>query len=155
MKNELQPLLVLLAHNERLRDTALACHVRCAAACTAAAAQAEQLRTYRSEYEQRWRAQFAQIGQSEVLQCYQSFMERLTHALEHQARVVEHAGKQVEHALVELRAGELRCAAVRMLIERRTLEQSHSIERHEQKLSDEFAARAAWTRRTSGQPRLL
>ena len=155
MNNDLQPLLVLLAHNERLRDTALASHLRCAAARQAAAAQAEQLRNYRSEYEQRWRGQFAQSGQSEVLQCYQSFMERLTHAVEHQARVEEHAGKQLEHSRTALREAELRCAAVRLLIERRTLEQRHSSERREQKISDEFAARAAWAQRTSGQPRLL
>ena len=153
--NELQPLLVLLAHNERLRDNALATHVRAAAASQAATAQAEQLRTYRSEYEQRWRGQFAQSGESEVVRCYQSFMERLTHAVEHQARVEEHAASQVELALVALREAELRCAAVRKLIERRTLEQRHASERREQKQADEFAARAVWTRRTSGQPRLL
>lgn len=153
--NDLQPLCVLLARNETQRDTALAVHLRAAAASQVAAAQSEQLRTYRSEYEQRWRGQFATSGQSEVVRCYQSFMERLTHAVDHQARVEEHAAQQVGHALVALREAELRCAAVRKLIERRTLEKRLADERREQKQSDEFAARAALTRRTSGQPRLL
>ena len=153
--NELKPLLVLLAHNERLRDTAFASHVRAAAASRAAAAQAEQLHTYRSEYEQRWRGQFAQSGQSEVLRCYQSFMERLTHAVEHQARVQAHATQQVEYALSTLNEAELRCAAVRKLIERRTLEARLATDRREQKQSDEFAARAAWNKRAGGQLRLL
>ena len=153
--NELQPLLLLLAHNERLRDTALASHLRAAAASHAATAQAEQLHTYRSEYEQRWRSQFAQSGQSEVVRCYQSFMERLTHAVEHQARVQMHASQQVEHAHGALCEAELRCAAVRKLIERRTLEQRLATDRREQKQSDEFAARAAWNKRAGGQLRLL
>ena len=153
--NELQPLLVLLSHNERLRDAALAAHVRAATASQAADAQVQQLHTYRSEYEQRWRGQFALSGQSEVVRCYQSFMERVTHAVEHQSRVQVHAREQVEHALGKLCEAELRCAAVRKLIERRTLEQRLASDRREQKQSDEFAARAAWNHRAGGQLRLL
>ena len=151
---DLQPLTVLLGRNERQRDAAIAEHLRAVASSRAAAAQAEQLRGYRREYEQRWSAQFCVAGQMELVRCYQSFMERLTQAVEHQARVEAHAALQVERALVALRETELRCAAVRKLIERRSHEHRLAAERRDQKQSDEFAARAAWNRRgATGQPR--
>lgn len=152
---DLQPLTVLLGHNMRLRDAALAEHLRLAAASQAATAQAEQLRTYRREYEQRWNAQFSIEGRVELLHCYQSFMERLTQAVEHQVRIEAHTASQVERALLALRETEVRCASVRKLIERRTHEHRQAAERRDQKQSDEFAARVAWNRRgATGQPRL-
>ena len=142
---ELQPLTILLDQNQRQRDAALAEHLRARAASEAADAQAEQLVTYRREYEQRWSAQFCREGKIELVRCYQNFMERLTQAIDQQARIAEHAAQQLEHALVVLQASELRCASVRKLIERRTLEQRLAAERLDQKQSDEFAARAAWS----------
>ena len=148
-------LTVLLGRNESQRDTAIAEHLRAVAHNQAASAQAEQLRTYRREYEQRWNAQFAVEGQIALVHCYHGFMERLTQALDHQLRVEAHAEGRLERALELLRAAELRCASVRMLIERRTLEQRLVDERRDQKQSDEFAARVAWNRQgTRGQPRL-
>ena len=152
---DLNPLTVLLGQNERQRDVALAEHLRATAASRAAALQAEQLHTYRREYEQRWGAQFALEGKIELVLCYQSFIERLTLAVEHQARVQHHAELQVTRALVALRETELRCASVRKLIERRTQELRLAAGRRDQKQSDELAARIAWTRRAgTGQPRL-
>ena len=148
-------LTVLLGRNESQRDAAIAEHLRTVAQSEAASAQAEQLRTYRREYEQRWNAQFAIEGRIELVRCYHGFMERLTQAVEHQLRVEAHAAAQVERALGVLREAELRCASVRKLIERRSLEQRLADERRDQKQSDEFAARVAWNRRgTGGQPRL-
>ena len=146
---DLHALTVLLAQNLRQRDAAIAEHLRAQAASRAAAAQAEQLRTYRHEYAQRWRTQFAVKGQIEVVHCYQIFMDRLTQAVEHQTRIEANAAQQVTHALAALTAAELRCASVRKLIERRTLEHRLAAERREQKHSDEFAARAAWNRRSA------
>ena len=147
-------LTVLLGRNESQRDTAIAEHLRTVAQSQAASAQAEQLRTYRREYEQRWNAQFAVVGQIELVHCYHGFMERLTQAVEHQLRVEAHATAQVECALGAVRAAELRCASVRKLIERRNLEQRLADERRDQKQSDEFAARVAWNQQgTRGQPR--
>jgi flagellar FliJ protein len=152
---DLHPLNVLLGQNERERDAALAEHLRAAAASRAATEQAEQLRTYRREYEQRWGAQFALEGKIELVRCYQSFTERLTQAVEHQARVEQHAESQVARALVALREAELRCASMRKLIERRTQEQRLVADRRDQKHSDELAARVAWNRRgTTSRPRL-
>ena len=140
----LQPLTMLLDQHERKRDAAIVEHQRVRAASEAAAAQAAQLLAYRKEYEQRWQTQFRQAAQIEVLRHYQSFMERLTQAVEQQARIAEHACAQVERALLALRDTELRCASVRKHIERRTHEQRAGTDRLEQKRSDEFASRAAW-----------
>ena len=117
---DLQPLILLLGQNERLRDAALAEQQRAQAASTAAAAQAAQLRDYRRDYEQRWSAQFCREGKIELVRCYQSFMERLTQAVDQQSRVAEHTAQQLAGAVVALREIELRCASIRRLIERRS-----------------------------------
>jgi flagellar FliJ protein len=155
--NDLQPLAVLLGQHERQRDAAIADHQRALNAESAAKAQAQQLLTYRREYEQRWRAQFQREGQIELVRCYQSFTERLTEAVEQQTRIAEHAGQQVERALAALREVEMRCASVRKLIERRAHEMRVATERRDQKQSDEFASRAAWSNRPSahGGSRLM
>jgi flagellar FliJ protein len=154
---DLQPLTILLAQHERQRDAALAEHLRARAASDAASAQAETLRNYRREYEQRWSAQFSREGQIELVRCYQAFMERLTQAVDQQARVATQAAGQVERAMSALRESELRCASVRKLIERRTLEQRLEAERQDQKDNDELATRVAWNSRrgASGQTRLM
>ena len=143
---DLQPLILLLGQHERQRDAALAEHQRAVLASEAAAAQAEQLLTYRREYEQRWGDQFKREGHIELVRCYQSFTERLTQAVEQQTLMADLATKRVEAALIALRESELRCAAVRKLIERRTLEHRLSAERRDQKQTDEQASRAAWNR---------
>jgi flagellar protein FliJ len=143
---DVQSLNLLLGQNERARDAAIAEHQRVLAASQAAAAQAEQLLAYRCDYEQRWSAQFCREGKIELVRCYQSFIERLTLAIEQQARQAEHAARQVETALAALRESELRCASVRKLIERRTEQHRLDAGRLEQKHSDEFASRAAWNR---------
>ena len=152
MTESLQPLGVLLSQNERLRDAAIVEHQRVRAASVAAAAQVEQLTTYRREYEARWQAQFRQAGQMELVRCYHGFMARLTQAMEQQSRIAEHAAAQVGQALAELRAAELRCASVRKLIERRSAEQRVGADRLEQKRSDELASRAAWDRPNAARP---
>ena len=149
---DVRTLTILLGQNERQRDAAIAGRQRAQAAAEAAQGQAEQLRTYRREYEQRWRLQFGREGQIELVHCYQSFMERLTLAVEQQARVAEHAAQQLERALTLLRDAELRCASVRKLIERRLAEQRFAAERRDQKQTDEAANRAAWNRLGSTRP---
>lgn len=149
--NDLQPLQALLAQTERERDAALAAHRQAQRASDAARAQAEQLVSYRQEYEQRWQAQFAQGGQITLVQCYQGFIERLTQALESQTRAAQHAASQAAHAGSALRDNELRCASVRRLIERRVRDIHVDVERREQRTSDELAARAAWTRLASAR----
>jgi flagellar FliJ protein len=142
----LQPLAALLAQSERERDLALAEQQRAQSASDAADAQAKQLLDYRREYEQRWGAQFSREGRIELVRCYQSFVERLTLAVDQQARIAEHAKQQLANAVVALRAAETRCASVRKLIERRTAELRVVAGRREQQQTDESAARAAWGR---------
>ena len=152
---DLHALTVLLTQNVHQRDAATAEHLRAQAASRAAAAQADQLRTYRREYEQRWHAQFSVEGPITLVHCYHGFMQRLTQAVEHQAHIEEQAALHVKRALAAVSAAELRCASVRKLIERRSQEQRLAAERRDQNQTDEFAARAAWNRRSAnGQPGL-
>jgi flagellar FliJ protein len=144
--NDLEPLKALLAQTERERDAALAEHRQAQAARTAAERQAEDLRTYRREYEQRWSEQFQRQSQIELVRCYQGFMERLTQAVDGQALAVERAAAQVERAANALRENEVRCASVRRLIERRVQDMRIDLDRREQRIGDELAARAAWYR---------
>ena len=151
--NALQPLAALLAQSERERDLALAEQQRAQAACDAAQAQVQQLLDYRREYEQRWNAQFSRAGQIEVVRCYQSFVERLTQAVDQQGHLAERAKQQLATAVVSVRAAETRCASVRKLIERRTAELRQVAGRREQQQTDEAAARATWNRLgTNGLP---
>jgi len=152
----LQPLAALLAQSERERDLALADQQRAQAASDAADAQARQLLDYRREYEQRWNAQFSREGQIELVRCYQSFVERLTQAVDQQTRIAEHAKQQLANAVVAVRTAETRCAAVRKLIERRSAELRALAGRREQQQTDETAARAAWGRvGPNGRPRAV
>ncbi len=145
----LQPLNALLAQSERQRDLAVSEHLRLQAAHAAAQAQSEQLLRYRREYEQRWGREFCREGAIELVRCYQGFMERLTQAVEQQARIAQDSARQLEHATQALREQEIHVASVRKLIERRLQEARTAAEREEQKQSDEFAARAVWQRRSS------
>src|SRR5258706_580897 len=116
----LQPLAAVLAQSERERDMALADLQRAQLASDAADAQARQLLDYRRDYEQRWGAQFAREGKIELVRCYQSFVERLTQAVDQQGRIAEHSKQQLANAVLAVRVAETRCASVRKLIERRT-----------------------------------
>jgi flagellar FliJ protein len=142
--NDLQPLLALLAHAERERDSATAQRQRARMAQESAQSQADQLLGYRGDYERRWGAQFALEGKIELLHCYQGFMERLTLAVEQQRRIADHAAVQLERAQAALIEQELKVASVRKLIERRMHERRLQADRRDQKQTDEFAARAAW-----------
>jgi flagellar FliJ protein len=145
----LQPLNALLAQSERQRDLAVSEQLRLQVAHEAAQAQSEQLLQYRREYEQRWGREFGREGAIELVRCYQGFMERLTQAVEQQARIAQHSAAQLERATQAVREQEIHVASVRKLIERRLQEARVSAERQEQRQSDEFAARVVWQRRSS------
>ena len=147
----LQPLTALLAQSERQRDLALADQLKAQNAHAAAQVQAEQLLTYRREYEQRWSAEFGRSGRIELVRCYQGFMERLSQAVETQVRAAANTAAYLERASAEVREREIHCASVRKLVERRLAEGRLQAERHEQKHHDELAARIAWSRRGAGQ----
>jgi flagellar FliJ protein len=142
--NPMQPLQALLAQAERERDEAWGQAQRASERHASAAAQADELLAYRREYEQRWHEQFKTGGHMDLVHCYRSFMERLSHALEQQHRVVQQAAQHVEQTRAQLQEQEVRVASVRKLMERRQRELLHTAQRQEQKQTDEFGARAAW-----------
>lgn len=142
----LQPLMTLLGQAERERDDlALICQ-RAVKTQQMAAAQADQLQTYRREYEQRWTNQFRTDGRMELVNCYRGFMARLTQAVEQQCAAAAQASVALDNATRALRDSEMRVASVRKLIERRVAEARTTAQRREQKATDEFASRAAWNR---------
>ncbi|MGY4830186.1 flagellar export protein FliJ [Sphaerotilaceae bacterium SBD11-9] len=136
--------MALLSQAERERDDALAAMQRANEAHVAAQTQAEQLITYRSEYEARFREQFSRQNSIDILQCYQGFSARLGQAIDQQHQIAAHAALRLEQAREALRAQEMRVASVRKLLERRVQELRLAADRRDQKQTDEFAARAAW-----------
>jgi flagellar FliJ protein len=150
MNDDPHSLSVLLAQAERQRDEALAEQFKLDAARRAAETQAEQLVTYRREYEQRWSAEFCREGKIELVRCYQGFIVRLTQAVEQQQRLARQAAMQVERAAAIVRGHDVRAAALKKLLERRAQEGHRVAVRLEQKQSDEQAARMAWLRHAAG-----
>jgi flagellar FliJ protein len=148
--NHLQPLTALLAQTERQRDLALADQMKAQTAADAAQAQAEQLMAYRRDYEQRWHAQFTRSGSIELVRCYQGFVERLSQAVEAQTRAARQANATLAGAIETVREREVQVAAVQKLVERRMAEGRAAAQRHEQRESDEVAARVAWAQRSAG-----
>jgi flagellar protein FliJ len=142
--NPMQPLQALLAQAERERDAAWGQVQRASDRHASASTQADELLAYRREYEQRWNEQFKSGGHMDLVHCYRSFIERLTHALEQQQRVVQQSALHLELARAQLQEHELRVASVRKLIERRHREMLRTAERQEQKQTDEFGARVSW-----------
>ncbi|HET7794846.1 MAG TPA: flagellar export protein FliJ [Rhizobacter sp.] len=140
----LDPLMALLGQAERERDDALAAMQRANESHVAAQTQAEQLITYRSEYEARFREQFSRQSSIEILQCYQGFSARLGQAIDQQRQIAAHAALRLEQSREALRGQEMRVASVRKLLERRVQELRLAADRRDQKQTDEFAARAAW-----------
>ena len=152
MTDDLRSLRLLLAQAERQRYDALAEQLKAETAKRAAQAQAEQLVTYRREYEQRWSAEFCREGKIELVRCYQGFVQRLSQAVEQQQRVAAHAAVQVERAEGIVRGAEMRTASLKKLIERRLRESEANDARNEQKESDDRAVRASWNRLTAPGP---
>ena len=152
MQDDLKSLASLLAHAERERDEALAEQFRAEAAWRAAATQAEQLVSYRRDYERRWSAEFCRDGKIELVRCYQGFMERMSQAVEQQERIAAHAAVHAERAEAIVRGHELRAASLKKLIERRLRQSEANDVRNEQKESDDRAVRASWNRLTAPGP---
>lgn len=142
--NNLRTLSVLLEHAQNERDEALRDLQEATAQADQAKLQADQLETYRSDYQQRWNNQFARQGTMEIVMCYQSFGARLDQAIAHQGQVAQHANNRVAVARQLLMERELRVLSVRKLMERRQQEMQRVLARQDQKSTDEQASRAGW-----------
>ena len=143
-------LTTLLEQAEADRNRALAAFNLSRTRCDAARAQAAQLEAYRSDYQQRWSAQFARGAGLDIVRCYQGFSDRLETAITQQGHALLQAQAAQAGAGDALTAHELRVASVRKLIERRAQAQRQLTERREQKDDDEHAMRMAQTRGNPG-----
>ncbi len=139
--SQLSVLNLLLERAGAERDAALGDLRAALGQAQAARAQAGQLLDYRHGYRERWTQNFSQRTTMEIVGCYQSFGQRLDHAVDSQGHIAAHADQRVERARSALAAAELRVASIRKLIERRQLEAQHARQRQEQHANDEFAAR--------------
>lgn len=142
--SDLHALRTLLQQAESERDDARLQLQQAQARADAAANQAEQLVAYRGQYRDRWSRQFATGGAIEIVQCYQTFSDRLEQAVQMQQHAVSQQQATVERARALLAQREMRVASVRKLIERREAEVRQRGHRQEQKTTDEAAQRAAW-----------
>jgi flagellar FliJ protein len=141
--NRMHALLTLLQQAESARDAAQLAHQRTQADLQAARAQQTQLLDYRRDNEQRYRTQFSQGSSIEIVRHYQSFMQRLTQAIEQQERIVAQQQRRVDTARETLQQHELQVASIRKLIERRTREKQQRDDKRDQRQTDEAASRAA------------
>ncbi|MEO5686619.1 MAG: flagellar export protein FliJ [Burkholderiaceae bacterium] len=144
-------LLQTLLERERKRRDEQMAHVRNAVAnVEAQQQQADGLTTYRSEYCQKWSAQFRQAAQMEILRSYHGFLSRLDQAIGQQQSVVEHAQRMVEVQRQRLIEREIRVATVERLIKRREAMLARIADRHDQKNLDELAQRLSTSRARAG-----
>lgn len=141
--SNLQTLGILLERAEAERDEAQRVLLETLARAEAARAQHGQLAQYRSEYQQRWSQQFARQGTMDIVACYQNFGGKLDLAISSQSHVASHADQRVVRAREALRELEMRVASISKLLERRRLEMGRAVQRQEQKITDEQAARAS------------
>lgn len=135
-------LSLLLERAEGERDAAARALHTASMQADAARAQHGELAGYRQEYQQRWTQSFSQGTTMSLVDCYQSFGQRLNQAVDTQGHVANHADQRLQRAREALRQAELRVAALRQLIARRRAEADKQAQRREQRATDEFAARA-------------
>jgi len=134
----------LLGQAESERDEAMMALRRGEEQARRVQAQADQLQAYRGEYQQRWAGQFSRRGTMEIVQCYQSFMQRLDEALAQQQQQAAAVTSTCQRLRDKLLAAEMRVASVRKLIERRVAEQRRVQDRRDQRQTDETAQQIRW-----------
>ena len=94
----LQTLLLLLEKEQGLRDEAQAGVRAAVRQSEAAQQQLDSLCGYRTEYQQRWSAQFTRGATMEIVRCYHGFVARLDQAIAQQQGSVRMAQVGVENA---------------------------------------------------------
>ena len=143
-------LRTLLEREQKRRDEQMAAVRSAVANAEAQQQQADGLTGYRSEYCQKWSAQFQQAAQMEILRSYHGFLSRLDQAINQQKSVVEHAHRMVEAQRQRLVEREIRVATVERLIKRREAMLAKVADRRDQKNLDELAQRLSSARAQSG-----
>ena len=140
--NSITLLQALLKRSEDERDAASAQLRQAEGLVAQAQAQAQSLRDYRGEYDQRWQTRFRESGTTELLHCHRGFGQRLDHAIAVQSSQADQLANRVQRARDQLLARELRVAGVRKLIERRQAELQKIAVRRDQRNTDEAAQRS-------------
>ena len=143
-------LRTLLEREQKRRDEQMAQVRNAVANVEAQLQQADGLTTYRTEYCQKWSAQFRQAAQIEILRSYHGFLARLDQAITQQESVVEHARRMVDVQRQRLVEREVRVATVERLIKRREATLARIADRRDQKNLDELAQRLSSARGHSG-----
>lgn len=139
-------LRTLLEREQKRRDDQMAVVRNAVANAEAQQQQADGLSGYRTEYCQKWSAQFQRAATIEILRSYHGFLSRLDQAITQQQSVVEHARRMVEVQRQRLVEREVRVATVERLIQRREAMLAKIADRRDQKNLDEMAARLASAR---------
>jgi len=142
----------LLQHVEGERDQAQAALRRAEEQARRVRTQAEQLQQYRADYQKRWTGEFSRQGTMDIVQCYQSFMQRLDEALLQQTQQAEAAEAMVQRLRQVLLAAETRVASVRKLMQRRQAEQRLAHDRRDQRQTDETAQQILWQAKQQTEP---
>ena len=143
-------LKTLLEREQKRRDEQMAQVRNAVANAEAQRLQADGLTGYRSEYCQKWSAQFQKAATMEILRSYHGFLSRLHQAITQQASVVEHAQRMVEAQRQRLVEREIRVATVERLIQRREALLAKVADRRDQKNLDELAQRLSAARAQAG-----
>jgi flagellar protein FliJ len=137
-----QSLQVLLEHSQRQRDDALVAAQRAQTLLQQQEQQAEQLRLYRLEYQQRHPARVGGSTTIDLLRHHQAFMDRLDQAVLQQIQQCQQAQQQHDSRCTELLALQQRVASVRKLLQRRAQAQLQLASRQDQRRSDDAAAQS-------------
>ena len=143
-------LKTLLEREQKRRDEQMAAVRNAVANAEAQQQQADSLVGYRTEYCQKWSAQFQQAAQMEILRSYHGFLSRLDQAIAQQTSVVEHARRMVDAQRQRLVEREIRVATVERLIKRRETMLAKLADRRDQKNLDELAQRLSAARAQTG-----
>ena len=143
-------LKTLLEREQKRRDEQMALVRNAVANAEAQRQQADSLTGYRSEYCQKWSAQFQQAAPMEILRSYHGFLSRLDQAITQQTSVVEHAQRMVEAQRQRLVERGIRVATVERLIQRREALLAKVADRRDQKNLDELAQRLSAARAQAG-----
>jgi flagellar FliJ protein len=150
--NSIPLLQALLQRSESERDAALAQLRQAESLVAQAQAQAQHLRDYRGEYDQRWQTRFRASGTPELLHCHSGFGQRLDHAIAVQTSQADQLANRVTRARDQLLAREQRVAGVRKLMERRQAELQKIGARRDQRTTDEAAQRSHSARLAMANP---
>jgi flagellar protein FliJ len=135
-----QSLQVLMAHSKSQRDDGLLQVQKAQAHLRQQELQAEQLRVYRAEYQERHPALNGRSSSIDMLRHHQSFMDRLDQAIQQQQQQVQAAQTRLTTRQNEQLALEMRVASVRKLMQRREHAQQQISDRKDQHSTDEMAA---------------